>query len=209
MNVIDLGRLPYKQAVEDMIRIRDERIQGSRPDTLLICEHDPVYTVGRTRGAADNLIGVGDVPVERVARGGDVTFHGPGQIVGYPVFLLPEHRHDLHGFLRGLEEMMIRTLSSYDLQGERDERNTGVWIEGKKVMAIGIAAKRWVTWHGFALNHTTELDYFHRINPCGMDSALVTKLANHIDPVPSRETLVNQIVQHLHDWWQDWTALPG
>ncbi len=209
MNVIDLGRLPYKQAVEDMIRIRDERIQGSRPDTLLICEHDPVYTVGRTRGAAENLIGVGDVPVERVARGGDVTFHGPGQIVGYPIFLLPEHRHDLHGFLRGLEEMMIRTLSTYDLRGERDDRNTGVWIDGQKVMAIGIAAKRWVTWHGFALNHTTELDYFHRINPCGMDSTLVTKLANHIDPIPSRETLVNQIVQHLNDWWQDWTALPG
>ena len=209
MKVLDLGRLPYNHAIEEMVRIRDERIQDSRPDTLLICEHEPVYTVGRTRGAAENLLGVGDVPVERVARGGDVTFHGPGQIVGYPIFQLPEHRHDLHGFLRGLEEMMILTLSELGLQGERDERNTGVWIDGRKVMAIGIAAKRWVTWHGFALNHTTDLGYFRRINPCGMNSDLVTRLADHLTPVPSREFVVRQIVHHLSDWWQDWTALPG
>ncbi len=209
MRVLDIGRMPYNKVVDEMIRIRDERIQNECPDTLIICEHDPVYTVGRTRGAADNLIGVDGIPVERVARGGDVTFHGPGQIVGYPVFLLPEHRHDLHGFMRGLEEVMICTLAAHGLEGGRDERNTGVWIDGKKVMAIGIAAKRWVTWHGFALNHTTDLEYFQRINPCGMNSALVTKLADHITPVPSRQTLVQEIVQHLNDWWQDWTDLPG
>ena len=209
MKVLDLGRKPYAEAMDEMVRIRDERIANKRGNTLLICEHDPVYTVGRTRGAINNLMGVGDVPVEHVSRGGDVTFHGPGQIVGYPIFQLPEHRQDLHGFLRGLEEMMIRTLADYALLGERDERNTGVWLNGRKVMAIGIAAKRWVTWHGFALNHTTDLDYFERINPCGMNSQLVTRLADHITPVPTREALVTQIVDHLNAWWEDWTSVAG
>lgn len=209
MKVVDLGRIPYAEAIEDMVRIRDERIAGTRPDTLILCEHDPVYTVGRTRGADQNLINTGDVPVESVARGGDVTFHGPGQIVGYPILQLPPHRHDLHGYLRGLEEVMIRTLSDYGLKGERDERNTGVWVDGRKMMAIGIAAKRWVTWHGFALNHTTDLTYFERINPCGMNSQLVTRLADHIDPVPPREQVIEKIVRALDDWWQDWTLVAG
>jgi lipoate-protein ligase B len=209
VRVIDLGRIAYQPAVDEMIRIRDDRIAGSISDTLLICEHDPVYTVGRTRGADANILGAGDVPIERVARGGDVTFHGPGQIVGYPIFQLPEHRHDLHGFLRGLEETMIRTLNHYGLDGKRDDRNTGVWVDGRKMMAIGIAAKRWVTWHGFALNHTTELDYFQRINPCGMSSQLVTRLADHMDPVPTRAALISTISDELRQWWEDWTGIAG
>jgi lipoyl(octanoyl) transferase len=209
VRVIDLGRIAYQPAVDEMIRIRDERIAGSISDTLLICEHDPVYTVGRTRGADANILRAGDVPIERVARGGDVTFHGPGQIVGYPIFQLPEHRHDLHGFLRGLEETMIRTLNHYGLDGKRDDRNTGVWVDGRKMMAIGIAAKRWVTWHGFALNHTTELDYFQRINPCGMSSQLVTRLADHMDAVPTRAALISTISDELRQWWEDWTGIAG
>ena len=209
MKVLDLGRMPYARAVKEMMRIRDERIEGTRPDTLILCEHDPVYTIGRTRGADQNVVAPGDVPIERVARGGDVTFHGPGQIVGYPILQLPPHRQDLHGYLRGLEEMVIQTLGEYGLKGERDERNTGVWLAGRKIMAIGIAAKRWVTWHGFALNHTTDLTYFERINPCGMSSHLVTRLADHIDPTPSREEVINTIVRTLDDWWQDWTGVAG
>ena len=209
MKVVNLGRTPYSTAIQEMVRIRDERIAGSRPDTLILCEHDPVYTVGRTRGADQNLIATGDVPIENVARGGDVTFHGPGQIVGYPILQLPPHRQDLHGYLRGLEEMMIRTLGEYGLQGERDDRNTGVWVDGRKIMAIGIAAKRWVTWHGFALNHTTDLTYFTRINPCGMNSQLVTRLADHLDPLPPREDVIKTIVRTLDIWWQDWTRVAG
>lgn len=209
MRVIDLGRVAYPDAVEEMIKVRDARIAGDIPDTLLICEHDPVYTVGRTRGADANILNAQDVPIERVARGGDVTFHGPGQIVGYPIFLLPPHRHDLHGFLRGLEETMIQTLAAYGIEGTRDDRNTGVWIHGRKVMAIGIAAKRWVTWHGFALNLTTDLSFFQRINPCGMDSQLVTRLADHLDPVPTRDTLVPVICDMLDRWWEDWTGIAG
>ena len=209
MKVLNLGRIQYASAIEKMVEIRNERIAGTREDTLIICEHDPVYTIGRTRGADQNLLQTGSVPIERVARGGDVTFHGPGQIVGYPIFLLPPHRHDLHGYMRGLEEVMIRTLSDYGLVGRRDARNTGVWVEGRKIMAIGIAAKRWVTWHGFALNHTTDLEYFQRINPCGMSSQLVTRLADHVDPNPTRASLITAIVRNLDEWWEDWTEVAG
>ena len=104
---------------------------------------------------------------------------------------------------------MIRTLSDYGLVGKRDERNTGVWVEGRKIMAIGIAAKRWVTWHGFALNHTTDLEYFQRINPCGMSSQLVTRIADHVDPTPTRTALITAIVRNLDEWWEDWTEVAG
>jgi lipoate-protein ligase B len=160
LNTVDLGRIPYEAAVEEMKTVLAARIAGEAPDTLLFCEHDPVYTVGRTRGAADNILNPENVPIVNVSRGGDVTFHGPGQIVGYPIFQLPEHRHDLHGYLRGLEEVMIRTLARYNVAGERDERNTGVWVDGQKMGAIGIAAKRWVTWHGFALNCTVDIRHY-------------------------------------------------
>jgi len=140
-----------------MKTVLSARINGEIEDTLLLCEHPPVYTVGRTRDAAKNIINPHNVPIVEVARGGDVTFHGPGQIVGYPIFQLPDNRHDLHGFMRGLEEMMIRTLSHLGVSAQRDARNTGVWIEGAKVMAIGISARRWVIWHGFALNLDTDL----------------------------------------------------
>jgi lipoate-protein ligase B len=209
LNIIDLGRMEYASAVEEMQRILKQRIEGQIPDTLLLCEHDPVYTVGRTRGAVSNVVAPGDVPVIEVARGGDVTFHGPGQIVGYPIFQLPEHRHDLHGFMRGLEEVMIRTLARFDITAARDDRNTGVWVDGSKMMAIGIGAKRWVIWHGFALNHTVELDFFRRINPCGMDANLVTRMADHLDPLPAREAVTTIIIEELMDWWQDWTAPRG
>ncbi len=209
MIVNDLGRMPYPEAVQQMEAVRDRRIAGEIPDTLLLVEHEPVYTVGRTRGAEANILNPLGVPIVKVARGGDVTFHGPGQIVGYPIFALPPHRQDLHGFMRGLEEMMIQTLARYGVVGERDSRNTGVWVSGAKVMAIGIGAKRWVTWHGFALNVDTDLAHYARINPCGMSSTLVTRLSDHIDPIPGRAELKAVIVDELRDWWEAWTAPVG
>ena len=209
MNVIDLGRIGYEDAVGKMQEFLIQRINNVIDDTLLICEHDPVYTVGRTRGAEANILAPEGVPIIRVARGGDVTFHGPGQIVGYPIFALPDHRHDLHGFMRGLEDMMIRTLARFDVAGVRDSRNTGVWVNGAKMMAIGIGAKRWVTWHGFALNVSTDLSFFQRINPCGMSSELVTRLNDHLPNPPSRSALIPIIVEELSQWWEDWTAPVG
>ena len=209
MIVSNLGRMPYTAAVQKMEAVREQRIAGEIGDTLLLVEHDPVYTVGRTRGAEANILNPMDIPIVKVARGGDVTFHGPGQIVGYPIFALPDHRHDLHGFMRGLEEMMIRVLARYDIIGERDERNTGVWVKGAKIMAIGIGARRWVTWHGFALNVDTDLRHYSRINPCGMSSDLVTRVADHLDGLPERVELEAAIAEELQSWWEAWTAPVG
>ena len=209
MRVVDWGRVPYETAVDRMKSVLADRIDGRVPDTLLLCEHDPVYTVGRTRGAADNILNPDGIPIVSVARGGDVTFHGPGQIVGYPIFALPEHRHDLHGFLRGLETALIRTLARLDVEASRDDRNTGVWVGGQKMVAIGIAAKRWVTWHGFALNCTVHLRHYERINPCGMASDLVTSLDRHVAPCPERSDIVGIIVEELARWWGDWTGTVG
>ena len=201
--------MSYTEAVQQMEAVREQRIAAEIGDTLLLVEHDHVYTVGRTRGAEANILNPMDIPIVKVARGGDVTFHGPGQIVGYPIFALPEHRHDLHGFMRGLEEMMIRVLDRYDIVGERDERNTGVWVKGAKIMASGIGARRWVTWHGCALNVDTDLTHYSRINPCGMSSDLVTRIVDHIDPMPERAELEAAIAEELQSWWEAWTAPVG
>jgi lipoyl(octanoyl) transferase len=191
-----------------MLRTLTDRIAGSCADTLILCEHDPVFTVGTARNAGDNLLNAGDIPIVEVRRGGDITYHGPGQLVGYPIFALPEHRHDLRGYLRGLERVLIDTLGHFGVKGERDARNTGVWVRGQKMAAIGIACKRWVTWHGFALNLNVDLSPYQRINPCGMESALVTRLADHVSPCPSIDTVSEAIVDSLSDWWDGWRAVP-
>jgi len=209
LNLIDLGQVDYVSTVETMKNTLADRIADRIGDTLIVCEHDPVFTVGRNRGAEANILTAGDVPVVNVTRGGDVTFHGPGQLVGYPILALPPHRHDLHGYLRGLEKIIIRTLKHFGLTGHRDVRNTGVWVEGKKVAAIGIAARKWVTWHGFALNLTTDLSYYQQINPCGLDSTLVTRLADHLMPCPDRDQVITVVTEELTTWWEDWTASNG
>jgi lipoate-protein ligase B len=203
---LDLGRLAYPEAITRMEAVLDDRIHGRCEDTLITVEHDPVFTLGRQRTAADNVLAPGEVPVIEVRRGGDVTFHGPGQLVGYPILGLPEHRHDLHGYLRGLEQVLIDTLAELGITGGRDPRNTGVWVQGKKIAAIGIAARKWVTWHGFALNIDTDLSYYSRINPCGMDAALVTRLSDHLSPCPDMATVTDRVTAHLQRWWQAWTA---
>ena len=199
-----LGRIAYPAAHARMAEALAQRLDGG-PDVLLLCEHDPVYTLGRARGARGNLIDPGDTPIVEVERGGDVTFHGPGQLVGYPVVGLPPGRQDLRGFLRGLESVLIEVLAGFGLEAGRDARNTGVWLGGQKVASIGIAARRWVTWHGFALNLTTDLAYFRRIHPCGLDAALITRLADHLSPCPPMELVSERIAEAFVAWWAGWS----
>jgi lipoyl(octanoyl) transferase len=159
-----------------------ERQRGERRDALVLVEHPHVITVGRTRGALAHILAAGEVDVVEVERGGDVTYHGPGQIVAYPILLLGEGERDLHRFLRNLEEAMIRTLARWDIAGDREPGKTGVWIAGRrKIASIGIACRRWVTFHGLALNVTTDLTYFARIQPCGFDAAVMTSMARELD----------------------------
>ncbi|HEY8144539.1 MAG TPA: lipoyl(octanoyl) transferase LipB [Kofleriaceae bacterium] len=179
--MLDLGRTSYREAHVRQLAMVAERQRGERRDALVLVEHPHVITVGRTRGALAHILGAGDVEVVEVERGGDVTYHGPGQIVAYPILLLEEGERDLHRFLRNLEEGMIRTLARWDIAADREPGKTGVWLQGqRKIASIGIACRKWVTFHGLALNVTTDLSYFARIQPCGFDAAVMTSMAHEL-----------------------------
>jgi lipoyl(octanoyl) transferase len=204
--IIDLGYISYPEAHTQMRDCLQSRIQNKCPDTLLLCEHPPVYTIGRHRGAEKNLLLPGDTPVISVERGGDITFHGPGQLVGYPIVQLPEHRHDILAFLRGLENFWIQILrEQFGLPAMRDDRNTGVWIEDKKIIAIGIACRQWTTWHGFAWNLSVDLSHYKNINPCGMSSDLVTSMTEHQHSI-TIERAKDIIAREFPTWWEKWRA---
>ncbi len=177
------GRLDYKEALELQEETQRKRIEGSIPDTLILLEHFPVLTLGR-RGDEQNilrsreeLMAVG-VKVYDVNRGGDVTYHGPGQIVGYPVMDLKEMGRDIKAFVFKIEEVFIRLLlAEFGITAEReDKKYTGVWVGNDKITAIGIAVKQWVTMHGFAFNVNTDLSHFGWINPCGLSDKGVTSI---------------------------------
>ncbi len=181
LRVIDLGRTGYDACWELQRRTFALREQGSIADTLLLTEHDPVYTIGRTGNALHLLAGEDELrlrgaDVRFIDRGGDITFHGPGQLVGYPILDLGAHYQDLHRYLRDLEEVVIRALASYGIRAERMPEYTGVWTGGDKICAIGVKATRWITMHGFALNVSTDLSWFGRIIPCGIFERGVTSM---------------------------------
>jgi len=185
--IVNLGTVPYEEALELQRSLARERISGAIPeDLLLLLEHPPVVTLGRATKAA-NLISSADFLASRgvelfeVERGGDVTFHGPGQLVGYPIIDLKRHKLDLHWYLRQVEEALIRTLAAYSIPAERNVGFTGVWTKGRKIASIGVHARDWVTWHGFALNVTTDLSYFDLIIPCGIDGVTMTSIEREID----------------------------
>ena len=196
-----LGRQNYQAAWNRQVAVLEARIRGEVPDTLIIVEHEPVFTLGRNRNAADNLLSPGEVPVVEVERGGDVTFHGPGQVVAYPIIELTEERRDLHKHLHNLEEAAILTCGQFGLSAERDSRNTGAWVGSRKVCSVGIACRKWVTWHGLALNVGTDLSFFHRINPCGLQSQLITsmeaELGAPLDQWAVQEALVSNLAAVL------------
>ncbi|HUR00235.1 MAG TPA: lipoyl(octanoyl) transferase LipB, partial [Gemmatimonadaceae bacterium] len=170
-----MGLMGYAEALELQRNIARDRISGAiRQDVLLLLEHPPVVTLGRSSKeqhlvASREFLAEHGVELFEAERGGDVTFHGPGQLVGYPIVDLKRHRQDLHWYLRQLEQVMIDMLSDYGIPAERKAGLTGVWTRGKKIASIGVHARDWVTWHGFALNVTTNLSYFDLIVPCGIN----------------------------------------
>jgi len=185
--VVNLGTVPYEEALELQRALARERISGAIPeDMLLLLEHPPVVTLGRATKAANlissaEFLGSKGVELFEVERGGDVTFHGPGQLVGYPIIDLKRHKLDLHWYLRQVEEALIQTLAAYSIPAERNVGFTGVWTQGRKIASIGVHARDWVTWHGFALNVTTDLSYFDLIVPCGIDGVTMTSIEKEID----------------------------
>jgi lipoate-protein ligase B len=183
---VPLGQLGYEQALELQRNLARDRISGAVPqDLLLLVEHPPVVTLGRSSKqkhlvASPEFLQSKGVELFEVERGGDVTFHGPGQLVGYPIIDLKRHRQDLHWYLRKIEEALISSLDDYGIPGERNTAYTGVWTRGKKIASIGVHARDWVTWHGFALNVTTDLSYFDLIVPCGIDGVVMTSIAREL-----------------------------
>jgi lipoyl(octanoyl) transferase len=181
--VLDLQRRPYAEVLELQRTLARRRLAGDLPDDiLLLVEHEPVVTLGRgTRAAslpiAPEQLTQRGVAVFEVERGGDVTWHGPGQLVGYPVLDLAGHRPDLHWYLRQLEATLIAALARLDVVAERNPGLTGVWTHGRKIASIGIHVKQWVTLHGFALNVVNDLSGFGLIVPCGIENVVMTSVA--------------------------------
>ena len=192
--VLDLGTLSYRDAWAKQLALVEARQTGQVPDTLLVVEHPHVFTLGRRREAQQNVLNPGDVEVIEIERGGDVTYHGPGQLVAYPIVLLDEARgeRDLHKYLRNLEEAVIATCVGAGIAtADREPGKTGVWMTDadgarRKLCSMGIACRKWVTFHGLALNVSTDLAYFRRINPCGFESNVMTSMAAQRDDIDAK-----------------------
>jgi lipoate-protein ligase B len=184
----DLGQLDYLRALAIQNTLVETKQRASSPDVLLFVEHPHVYTLGRG-GNESNVLETRGVPVHRTGRGGDVTYHGPGQLVVYPIIdLRSKLRKDVHRYLRNLERAAILTLADFALPATRRPPYTGIWIGDRKIAAIGLAVRRSITLHGLALNVSTDLDYFSRIVPCGLKWADVTSMKSELgaEPDPSR-----------------------
>lgn len=198
MRVVDLGRQPYRQTWELQKQVLAERIQGAGEDTLLLVEHEPVFTLGRARSSLQHVLDPGDAEVIQIERGGDVTWHGPGQLVVYPIVALPPGRQDLHRHLSDLEQAVIDTCADFGLETGRNERNTGVWVGDRKLASIGIHCRRWVTWHGLALNVAPDMSWFDRIVACGLEGVSMTSLAEQLSSgCPDMHQVKGCIVTHL------------
>lgn len=183
VNVLDWGRTEYAAALAQQAALVERRITGEIGDTLVFTEHEPVFTLGMRAGAEAHLLWDADrltregIATARTNRGGDITYHGPGQIVGYPIVSL-DRRRDLHAYLRWLEDVLIGAVGHLGVAAGRRDGKTGIWVGDRKVAAIGVAVRRWVTHHGFALNVDPDLSHFQGIVPCGIraDEGTVTSL---------------------------------
>ena len=173
IEIRDVGSMRYSEGLHLQQALAEQRKRGEIADQLVFVEHPHVLTLGRN-GKMENVLvtpdRLADLGIDycEINRGGDITYHGPGQIVGYPILDLREWKRDVVAYVRGLEEVILRALKRFGINGARDAGATGVWIEGAKVCAIGVHISRWVTTHGFALNWNTDLSYFHYIVPCGL-----------------------------------------
>jgi lipoyl(octanoyl) transferase len=215
VNFIDLGLVDYKQAwdfqeklfneaIQQKIALRNGETVGNIENHLIFCEHPHVYTLGKS-GSQDHLL-LNDNELSdynasfyKINRGGDITYHGPGQLVVYPIFDLDQFFTDIHKYMRFLEEAIIQTLAEFGIKGERSEGLTGVWIEpetpsARKICAMGVKSSRWVTMHGIGFNVNTNLQYFNHIVPCGIDDKDVTSMQKELG-VPQDVTKVKRIVQ--------------
>lgn len=201
--VVDLGRMEYVAALELQRAVARARIAGTiDEDVLLLMEHPPVVTMGRSSkrhhllSSPEELAARG-IELFEAERGGEVTFHGPGQLVGYPIIDLKRHTQDLHWYLRRLEDALIRAVAALGIVGERSVGQTGVWTNGKKLVSIGVHARDWVTWHGFALNVTTDLSYFDVMVPCGIAGVVMTNVSAEMKEQDLQAVTPSELGNHV------------
>jgi lipoate-protein ligase B len=211
LEVARCGRVPYDVALGWQEALVARRLAGGA-DALLLLEHPPVYTLGR--GADARFLGAalgGEVPVVRVGRGGQVTYHGPGQLVGYPILGLRDLRPDVRWYVRGLEQVLIDALADLGIAATRRDGLTGVWVHARKIGSIGVGIRRWVTWHGFALNVGGDLDGFAAITPCGLEGVTMTSVAHEggaVDVAAAADVVLAHFVRRFG--YPSWRPLePG
>ena len=207
--VVRWGRTVYADALARQTALQSARLDGLAPDTLVLTEHDPVYTLGLRAGADQHLVWDAaalareNIALHATNRGGDITYHGPGQLVAYPIVSL-DRRRDLHAYLRFLEDVLIAVAARHDLAAARREGLTGIWVENRKLAAIGVSVRRWVTMHGVALNVAPDLRHFGGIVPCGIAATdgTVTSLAAELGPrCPTLETVANDFADEFARHW--------
>ena len=192
MKIVWLGEVAYREALDLQLSCLDRRATRRIPDTLLLLTHPHVYTLGRAGDEANLLVSketlaTEGVPVERVGRGGDITYHGPGQLVGYPIVLM--EKPDVHKFVRSIEAALIDVVRAFGVESRRIEGLTGVWAGERKIASIGVGIRKWVTYHGFALNVTTDLSWFRRIHLCGLKGREATSIAEEAGSAPTMEAV--------------------
>jgi lipoyl(octanoyl) transferase len=204
LQVANLGLAPYAETLARQRELAAARIEGTIGDQLILCEHPPVVTLGRSAKAEHITVPLpAGVDLFEVERGGDVTFHGPGQLVGYPIIDLTQHKRDLHWYLREIEATLIDALATFEIAAKRRAGLTGVWTESdRKIASIGVHARQWVTWHGFALNVTTNLSYFDLMVPCGIPGVDMTSIARErpelrVDVSTAATAVIAAFAQHF------------
>ena len=198
-NILDLGKSHYNDAWKLQKRLQSQRISGQIDDQLLLVEHFPVYTLGKNTPKEHLLTKESDnISIIQTDRGGDITFHGPGQLVGYPILDLNQYKRSITWYMRELEQLIIDVLKEYDINAERKKGLTGVWVKGKKIAALGVRISKWVTMHGFSLNINPDLKYYQGIIPCGIKDYGVTSMADLLgNDVPDMSEIKETLVQHF------------
>ena len=198
-NILDLGKSHYNDAWKLQKKLQSQRISGQIDDQLLLVEHFPVYTLGKNTPREHLLTKESDnISIIQTDRGGDITFHGPGQLVGYPILDLNQYKRSITWYMRELEQLIIDVLKEYDINAERKKGLTGVWVKGKKIAALGVRISKWVTMHGFSLNINPDLKYYQGIIPCGIKDYGVTSMADLLgNDVPDMSEIKDTLVQHF------------
>lgn len=208
LDIYILNTVSYIKALDIQEKLLEKRINKEINDTLILLQHPPTFTTGK-RGNPENLLisqknlDRQGITFEKISRGGDITFHGPGQIVGYPIVDLTRIGKDVHKYLRSIEKVLISTLKDFDIEAKRIEKLTGVWVKRSKIASIGVGVRRWVTYHGFALNVNTELEYFDLIVPCGIPNVRMTTIkqwlnkGSDVDMKTVQKVIINKFMNEF------------